>query len=295
MSISVDALPTLGHVPELKPLLDHKTDKDFVRRYGGVVVPGQRGGQRELDPGLYATLPFEDMDWPTTVDEYIDFLVRFVFWIPQQSTNPVWAAPINPQGEHQEVHDHLCFFFFFFLHYYYWLIDQPVLPDDGFLQRYGWFDEFLVGYAKVCGAFLDTPESFNDKMLDTFINESPRFRVEDSMIGNPPRPNAPSGWLTFNQFLARELNPGLRPIAKASDNTTATAPADCTYRTTYKVDADSNIEPRITITGTHTYANVKDLPKGIPYADSFANGYFIHLLFWVRTRTTRSIRPWPGS
>jgi phosphatidylserine decarboxylase len=269
MPISIYNDHTPEDLPGLKPLLDHRADSDFVALLEESLRLADEGARRDLDPGLYAALPFEDMEWPTTIDDYIKFLVRFAFWIPQQSTNPVWVAPNNPQGEHQEVYDHLCLF--------YWLIDQPVLPDDGVLQHYSWFEEFLVGYADVWGAFLDTPASFNDEMLDSFIAESPKFRVEDSMIGDPPRPNAPSGWLTFNQFFAGELNPGLRPIANSSDNTTITAPADCTYRMHYNVDADSNIEPKITIKGTHTYANVKDLLKGSAYADSFANGHFIHL------------------
>ena len=70
----------------------------------------------------------------------------------------------NPQREHQEVYDHLCFF--------YWLIDQPVLPDEGVLQHYDWFEDFLVVYADLWGSILDTPASFNDKILESFIKES---------------------------------------------------------------------------------------------------------------------------
>ncbi len=55
------------------------------------------------------------------------------------------------------------------------------------------------------------------------------------------------------------------------------APADCTYRQFYRIDAESRIEPKITIKGTHTYANVKELLRGSAYADSFANGSFVHL------------------
>ncbi len=136
---------------------------------------------------------------------------------------------------------------------------------------------YLVVYADLWGSILDTPASFNDEILESFIKVSPKYRIEDSMIGNPRRPNNPSRWLTFNQFFARELNPGLRPILHSSDNTTVTVPADCTYRQFYKIDAESNIEPKITIKGTHTYANVKDLLEGSPYADQFANGSFVHL------------------
>jgi phosphatidylserine decarboxylase len=269
MTIFVEPIPEPDQIPELKQLLDHKDNAEFVELLEKSLKAAHQKASKELNHGLFSAIPFGTGKWPTTFDEYTEFLTKFSHWIPQQSTNPIWTDPGNPQGEHQEVYDHLCFF--------YWLIDQPVLPDQGVLQHYDWFEDFLVVYADLWGSVLDTPASFNDKILESFIKESPEYRVQDSMIGDPPRPNNPSSWLTFNQFFARELNPGLRPIANPSDNTTVTVPADCTYRQFYKIDAESNIEPKITIKGTHTYANVKDLLKGSAYADKFANGYFVHL------------------
>lgn len=269
MTIFVEPIPKPNQVPELKQLLDHKDDAEFVNLLEKSLKAAYDKASKELKPALFQAIPFGTGEWPKTFDEYANFLVKFSHWIPQQSTNPVWTDPTNPQGEHQEVYDHLCFF--------YWLIDQPVLPDKGVLQHYDWFESFLVVYADLWGSILDKPASFNDKILESFIKVSPKYQVENSMIGDPPRPNNPSGWLTFNQFFARELNPGLRPISDSSDNTTVTVPADCTYRQHYKIDAESNIEPKITIKGTHTYANVKDLLRGSAYADNFANGYFVHL------------------
>ena len=205
--------------------------------------------------------------WPTTFEAYVDFLVRFSRWIPQQSSDPVWVEPGNPQGEHQEVYDRLC--------YFYWLIDQD-LGDGRVLQDDPKFAKFLVAYAKVWGNFLDTTDSFNDDILQSFIDYSPEYQVENSMIGDPPRPNLASGWLTFNQFFARELNPGLRPITKLAHNTTITAPADCTYKMHYEIDANGQIDPPITIKGTHTYATVQQLLSGSQYADAFNGGHFIH-------------------
>ncbi len=44
------------------------------------------------------------------------------------------------------------------------------------------------------------------------------------------KPNTPSGWLTFNQFFARRLNAGLRPIQDPWDNTVVTSPVDCVFK-----------------------------------------------------------------
>lgn len=268
MPVRPATYPDPTEVSELASLIEHGQDADFValleeslRKAKDVAQNGDPAkGIENLDPGLFKALP-----WPTTFGEYLKFLVEFAHWIPQQSSDPVWLDPGTQ--EHQEVYDRLCHF--------YWLIDQPVGPDGGVVQDIPWFSDWLVGYANVWGDFLDTTDSFSDEILQTFLIDSPKYRVQDSMIGDPPRPNAPSGWLTFNQFFARELNPGLRPIADPTKNTTVTAPADSTYKAHYAIAADSSI-PKITIKGTHTYANVKDLLAGSQYADSFANGYFIH-------------------
>ena len=133
-----------------------------------------------------------------------------------------------------------------------------------------------MAWANDWGRFLDTPESFDDTILQSFIDESPRFRIQDSMIGDPPRPNNPSGWLTFNQFFARELNPGLRPVTTPGDNCTVTVPADCTFKRHFAIDDDGSIEP-ITFKGTHTYATVQQLLHDSAYADAFNGGSYIHL------------------
>ncbi len=269
MTIRIAALPAAQDIPQLKPLLDHANDTDFVALLEKSLVAADKAAQDALDGPLYAALPYCDMAWPTSFDEYVAYLVEFAHWIPQQSTDPAWLDPTSDKGEHQEVYDHLCFF--------YWLIDQPVGPNGGVVQDIPWFADFLRDYANLWGDFLDTTASFSDEILQTFIKDSPKFRVEDSMIGNPPRPNAPSGWLTFNQFFARELNPGLRPIANLADNTTIVAPADCTYKMRYDISQSGEIEPSITLKGTHTYATVQKLLENSQYADSFNGGHFIHM------------------
>lgn len=261
--------PNPADVPELAPLIAREQDTDFVAILEASLQQAKTIAQRDLKPALFNALK----PWPTTIDEYLRFLVWFAHWIPQQSTDDAWLDPPDPDSdnppnppEYQEVYDRLCFF--------YWLIDQPD-SDGNVVQDIPWFSEWLVEYAKVWGAFLDTIFSFSDEILQTFIDDSPEYRVQDSMIGDPPRSNNPSGWRTFNQFFARELNPGLRPITDPTDNTIVTAPADCTYKQYYTINDHSGI-PDIKIKGTHTYANIKDLLVGSEYADSFANGFFIH-------------------
>lgn len=141
------------------------------------------------------------------------------------------------------------------------------------IQDIPWFSDWLIQYADAWGSFLNTPESFNEHILQTFIQLSPLYAVKDSMIDG--RPNAPSGWLTFNQFFARELNPGLRPIAAPADNHTIVSPADCTFLESFAIAADSTI-PGIKVKKTHEYASVEDLLEGSAHKSAFANGTFAH-------------------
>lgn len=258
MTAALPAAPAPEDVPRVARVLAHESDADFVDLLELSLREAQARARADLDPALLAALP-----WPSTFRDYLGFLVEFARWVPQESSDPAWSDPGTP--EHQEVYDRLCHF--------YWLIDQPVGPYGQVVQDVDWFSDWLVEYADTWGEFLDTTDSFDDDILRTFLEDSPKYRVQDSLVDG--RPNNPSGWLTFNQFFARELNPGLRPVAEPGTNTTAVAPADCTYKQHYAIDADSGI-PAITIKGTHTYANVRDLLAGSRYADAFAGGHFIH-------------------
>ncbi len=247
-----------GYRPELGALAEHADDQDFVGLLEASLAAAREAAETQLAPALFAALP-----WPISFADYVDFLIEFARLIPQESSDPAWLDPGTT--EHQEVYDRLCHF--------YWLIDQPVGPDGQVVQDIDWFSDWLVAYADAWGEFLDTVESFDDAVLQTFLDDSPKYRVQDSMIDG--RPNNPSGWLTFNQFFARDLNPGLRPITAPDSNLTAAVPADCTYKEQYRIGPDSSIPP-IVVKGTHTYANVRDLLVGSEYADAFAGGYFIH-------------------
>ncbi|MGA7690507.1 MAG: phosphatidylserine decarboxylase [Jiangellales bacterium] len=274
MTIVVSPIPAPEDVAVLAPLMEHRDDEAFVAQLAeSLSAANDRAGNGALRAELYSALPKGlGMDgWPTTFDEYVYYLVVYGRWLPQQSSDPAWTYPGGPViGDHREVYDYLCWF--------YWLIDQPLDSlGGGVLQDVPWFADFLVAWADAWGAFLDSPESFDDHTLTTFISDAPRFRVRDSMIGEPPRSNNPSGWLTFNQFFARELNPGLRPVSDPADNTTVVVPADCTFNAHYEIDDSGAISPPITIKGTHTYATVQQLLEGSGYADAFNGGHFIHL------------------
>ncbi|MEJ8574366.1 phosphatidylserine decarboxylase [Microbaculum marinum] len=110
------------------------------------------------------------------------------------------------------------------------------------------------------GHFLDSPLSIGG--LSTFYDD-PSMNMEDYYVG-------PSGWLTFNQFFAREIKPGKRPIAGLGDGRTIVSPGDSVYKGSTPITDDATTEVKGV---TH---RISDLLKDTEYAERFAGGQFIH-------------------
>lgn len=243
----------------INSLREKEHDQHFISLLNASLAKAKSTATVNLDKAL-----FNELSWPLNLAEYITFLLEFSMWTPQQSDLKAWKNPKT--GNSREVYDRLCHFHF--------LIDQEVGEDNStIVQNIPWFSKWLVDYANLWGSFLNTTASFSDKILESFIKNSPQYRIQDSMVNG--RPNNPSGWLTFNQFFARELNPGLRPIDDPTNNKVITAPADCTFRKKYSIGADSTIS-EIVIKQTHTVGKIDQLLEGSKYANDFAGGLFVH-------------------
>jgi len=234
-------------------------DEEFTALLISSLTKAKQIAEKKLKASLYKAL-----QWPSTLAEYVHYLTTFAEWIPQESKEDIWIIP-GTNG-HQEIDDRT--------NHFYWLIDQEVGEKNKVLvENITWFSKWLIEYSKNWGNFLNTSHSLNADTFSTFQNNSPLYKVEDSMVMG--KPNNPSGWLTFNQFFARTLNPGLRPISNPFNNKTITSPADCNFKSTYKIADDSTI-PEILIKSTHKYASVQQLLAGSNYKDAFANGTFVH-------------------
>ncbi len=120
-------------------------------------------------------------------------------------------------------------------------------------------------FVRAWGEFLDTPASA--KGIETFTS-SPSYKINDYFPG-------PSGWLTFNQFFAREVRPGKRPVADPRDDKVIVSPADAVFMGQWPIDADSNI----TVKGV-TWA-ISELMDGSPYEGAFRNGIYMHSFLYV--------------
>jgi phosphatidylserine decarboxylase len=124
---------------------------------------------------------------------------------------------------------------------------------------------WMVKFAQVYGSYLDTSESA--ACIDTF----------KSLVAWDEYMLPPSGYRTFNQFFARHVEPGLRPIDGLSDDSIVVSPADSTFVGQWQISENSEIdvdEPRLDLKGLQW--SIHQLLDGSQYADRFKGGLFIH-------------------
>jgi len=110
------------------------------------------------------------------------------------------------------------------------------------------------------GHFLDSPASIGG--LQTFYAD-PKMKLDDYYVG-------PSGWLTFNQFFAREIKPGKRPIAGLGDKKTIVSPADSVYKGAFPITDQATLEVKGI---SHKISN---LLQDTQYGRLFKGGLFTH-------------------
>ena len=124
-----------------------------------------------------------------------------------------------------------------------------------------WYSRFMADY----GSFLDTPASAAG--IETFL-ANPDYRADDYIRG-------PSGWQTFNQFFAREIKPGRRPIAAPRDDRVIVSPADAVFMGSWPIAEDSTI----TIKGAKW--RIADLLADSAYAGAFKGGTYTHSFLYI--------------
>ncbi len=108
---------------------------------------------------------------------------------------------------------------------------------DNLLKEDPAFNKWINDYTNEWGNYLDTADSA--KSLDTFIT-NPQYNIADYDKGA-------SGWLTFNQFFARKLKPGKRPIAELCNHKVIVSTTDSVYQGYWPIDENATITAKGTI------------------------------------------------
>ena len=188
-----------------------------------------------------------EMQAINTTSDYLNKINEWLYWVPKE----------NEEG--RDVYNRICLFYF--------VMNQPtVKPFQDPIEpaavnmKDSWLTEWMHTYADELGKFLDTPESMGE--IKTFWN-SPPYNMKEYV---EPR----GGWRDFNDWFARSVKPGYRPIAAITDPTVIVSPADSTYGGQWEIRSDSGV----TIKGLHW--SISDLLKDCPYQKDFDGGIFMH-------------------
>ena len=188
-----------------------------------------------------------------TLDDYYDWLEMNLHWVPVE----------DPEGD--IVYQHVTMF--------YYLLDQSpvkelqtpitpstlkgnVMPELTPLSK--WMRKFVISL----GQWMDTPESLNEEAVQSYY-DAPRYNMGDYKV---PK----GGWKTFNQFFARDVKPGYRPVAAINDDHVITSPADSTNDGQWEVNAESQVN----VKGLEW--SIEELLEGSDYKDDFKGGIWIH-------------------
>ena len=175
-----------------------------------------------------------------------------------------WA----PRERHDSllVHDKLVTFHF--------LLDQPALKTlqspvhpDATTPTLTPLSAWIVDFARAWGSYLDTGASAVH--VDSFRTNA-AFHWDDYMA-------PPSGYLTFNQFFARHVKPGRRPVDALCDDRVLVAPADASFIGQWPIAADSTLlleDASLRLKGLRW--SLEQLLAGSPWAGRFAGGVITH-------------------
>ena len=282
MSKSIPKWPkTTNAYKELKKQI--KEDKNFCLALETSLLIAQNRASKELHTDLVNAIDnvFDGNGWPTSPDEYLDYVEQYLVLIPNEMDDPMypdaWSSDDTQNGYNQKVYDLLCQFYF--------LVDQTLPLTNATMQSYKHgkfvFADWLRDFAIDWGKFLDTKESLPLWALASF--------AADSMYNIPLYSDNASKWKTFNEFFYREFNGAnkkghtpLRPIAEPGNNNVIVSAADCTYQMAYPIDDSGNVlgvngEPTtVKLKHTHKVNTVAELLQDEELAKAFNGGTFVH-------------------
>lgn len=140
---------------------------------------------------------------------------------------------------------------------FYYVVDispGQILKTDPEFQQ--WTKEYTNAWAD----FLNTEASLGN--LKTYTSDK-QFRIGDYQEG-------PSGWRSFNQFFARQVKPGKRPLARLEDPCTVLSPCDFIISSPVCEISD---DATVTIKGVTL--KIAELLQDCDHKDAFNGGLLI--------------------
>ena len=182
------------------------------------------------------------------LSEWFSFLDSLQMWVPSESVNA--NEIFNRFGQLYFVLDQPSVFFY----------QNSVIPNSP--KELSFISQWIIRFNVAFGTFMDTPSSLTPETLVTFKASSKHCFSEYS----PPR----GGWRTFNEFFARQLKPGYRPITFIEDSSVITSPADFTFCGHLDISSQS------TITAKGLTWSISELLANSPFEEHFKSGTWMH-------------------
>ncbi|UNI18327.1 hypothetical protein JDV02_004601 [Purpureocillium takamizusanense] len=115
---------------------------------------------------------------------------------------------------------------------------------------------------------MDTPASITPESLQSF-KDSPPYNYEEALV-------PPGGFRTFNEFFARHLKPGARPIDSPADDKVIVYPADCTYDNSITDQSIVSIQSGGVVMIKNLPWTIGSLLQGSEFANDFDGGVWMH-------------------
>ncbi|KAL8995828.1 MAG: hypothetical protein Q9169_004518 [Polycauliona sp. 2 TL-2023] len=189
----------------------------------------------------------KEMQKITTLKEYLDKINEWLYWVPVEGE------------EGKDVYYRICLFYYVMNQPTVKQLQDPIKPG-AVNDKNSWLTDWLHRYANQIGEWLDEPESIAG--IQTFW-DSPTYNMKEY---KEPR----GGWRDFNDWFARDVKPGHRPIAALTDPHVIVNPVDYTFGGRFEIRSDTGV----TIKGLHW--NIAELLKDCPYQNEFKGGLFVH-------------------
>ncbi len=231
----------------------------------------RHGWQQKFEAAIAhaASLKVASVAHVRTLDDYLVLINDLVSWAPSASM---------PAAIKSTLYGHFIKFYFF--------LDQPPVRDlqspiEPGARAAGLtpLSQWIVKFAAQWGDYLDTLESA--RHVKTF-KDDPKFNWDEYM----PPPSSHAGdedwraYRTFNQFFARHVKPGMRPIAAMTDHGVIVSPADCAFVGAWRISSRSRIlveqhrDGLVDAKGLEW--SIHELLADSDYADRFRGGIFAH-------------------
>ncbi len=226
----------------------------------------------EADPGLMALMekslskaaevnPDCETNPVQSVEELYDYLDWAVTCMP-------WSLIDN--GKYPKLYDSIDQS----VDYIWFLLDQPLeeLEDRGYyyptLQYHEPIAGWLKEYSDEWGAFLNTPESWNDEYFRRGM-EDPSMNMQYGWYGEE------NIWTCFNDFFSRRLiSPSMRPISLSN----VISPADSTPQGIWNIDENGELVQKegVVIKSANFTSIAQLIGPDSAYTDAFNGGTLTH-------------------